>query len=96
MDLKKASKQAYEIAIKRGIHEDTIQALKHCAGEVIEAAESYTKYVYSPREEKDTFPEEIADIVTCILSICGAENIDLEKAIKDVFEKNRRRADGYN
>ena len=91
MDLKKASEKAYEIAQKRGIHEDTIQALKHCAGELLEAVEAYTRFVYSGREEADTFPEEIADVVMCIFSICGAENIDLEKALNSVFEKNIER-----
>lgn len=50
MNLNEASQKALEIAEKRGIHENTIQALKHCAGEVLEAVESYTRYVYSPKE----------------------------------------------
>ena len=91
MDLKKASEKAHEIAQKRGLNENTIQALKHCAGELLEAVVAYTRFGYSGREEADTFPEEIADVVMCIFSICGAENIDLEKALNSVFEKNIER-----
>lgn len=94
MDLKKASEKAYEIAQKRGLNEDTIQALKHCAGEVLEAVESYTKYVYSSREKNDSFPDELADVIMCILSICGAENIDIEQALCRCFFKNEKRAEG--
>ena len=81
MDLKSASERAYEIAQKRGINETTFEALKHCAGEVLEAVESYTRFVYSPKEEADSFPDELADIIINVLSICGAENIDIEQAI---------------
>ena len=82
MNLNEASQKAYEIAKKRGIRETTFEALKHCAGEVLEAVESYTKYVYSPIEETDNFPAELADIVICVLSISAQENIDIEQAIE--------------
>ena len=81
MNLNEVSQKAYEIARKRGINETTFEALKHCAGEVLEAVESYTRFVYSPKEEADSFPEELADIIINVLSICGAENIDIEQAI---------------
>ena len=74
MNLNEASQKAYEIARKRGINETTFEALKHCAGEVLEAVESYTRFVYSPKEEADSFPDELADIIINVLSICGAEN----------------------
>jgi len=92
MNLNEASQKALEIAEKRGIHENTIQALKHCAGEVLEAVESYTRYVYSPKEETDSFPDELADIIINVLSICGAENIDIEKAIARKMLINEGRA----
>lgn len=92
MDLKIASNKAFEIAKKRGQYKgdglDTVRALKHCAGEVIEACEAYTKFVFCQSEIADTFPEEIADVAMCVLSICGAENIDLEQELLKVFEKN--------
>ena len=81
MNLNEASQKAYEIARKRGINETTFEALKHCAGEVLEAVESYTRFVYSPKEEADSFPDELADIIINVLSICGAEKIDIEQAI---------------
>ena len=85
MNLNEASKRAFEISKKRkqykGDGDDTIRALKHCAGEVLEAVESYTQYVYSPIEETDNFPDELADIVICVLSISAQENIDIEQAI---------------
>lgn len=85
MNLKEESKRAFEISKKRkqykGDGDDTIRALKHCAGEVLEAVESYTKFVHSPTEETDSFPDELADIVICVLSISAQENIDIEQAI---------------
>ena len=92
MNLKEASQKALEIAEKRGIHENTMEALKHCAGEVLEAVESYTRFVYSPKEEADSFPDELADIIINVLSICGAENIDIEQAISRKMLINEGRA----
>lgn len=81
MNLNEASQKALEIAEKRGIHENTMEALKHCAGEVLEAVESYTRFVYSPKEEQDNFADELADIIICVLSVSAFENIDIEQAI---------------
>ena len=92
MNLNEASQKALEIAEKRGIHENTIQALKHCAGEVLEAVESYTRFVYSPKEETDNFCDELADIVICVLSISAKENIDIENAIARKMLINEGRA----
>lgn len=100
MDLIKASGKAYEIAKKRGQYEgdgkDVIRALKHCAGEIIEANEAYNNWTFCDIEAvlKQQFEDEIADIVMCCLSICGAERINLEKALERVFEKNEKRARG--
>lgn len=46
------------------------------------------------QESKEHFSSELADIICCILIIAGIENIDIEKAIQDCFEKNRKRAEG--
>ena len=92
MNLNEASQKALEIAEKRGIHENTMEALKHCACEVVEAVESYTRFVYSPKEEADSFPDELADIIINVLSICGAENIDIEQAIARKMLINEGRA----
>ena len=36
----------------------------------------------------------LADIICCVLIIAGKEKIDIEQAIMDCIEKNRRRAEG--
>lgn len=46
------------------------------------------------RESKEHFSSELADIVCCVLIIAGKEDIDIENAIKDCIEKNRKRAEG--
>lgn len=43
---------------------------------------------------KDKFASELADIICCCTIIAGRENIDLDKAIADCLEKNRKRAEG--
>lgn len=97
MNLKEASERTFEISKKRkqykGDGDDTIRALKHCAGEVLEAVESYTKFVYSPNEETDNFPAKLADIIINVLSICGAENIDIEQEITRKMIINEGRAE---
>lgn len=80
MNLNEASQKAYEIAQKRGINETTFEALKHCAGEVLEANEAYNDWGYR-QDEKEKFENELADIVICVLSISAREYIDIEKAI---------------
>ena len=84
MNLNEASQKAYEIAQKRGINETTFEALKHCAGEVLEANEAYNDWslLDSPKDDlKEKFENELADIVICVLSISAREYIDIEKAI---------------
>ena len=83
MNLKEASQKALEIAEKRGIHENTIQALKHCAGEVLEAVDAYDNWsmLDNPQGRKEEFENELADVIICILSVSGSEGIDIEQAI---------------
>lgn len=45
-------------------------------------------------EEKKNFSGEIADIVCCCMIIAAKENIDMEQAVLDCMEKNKKRADG--
>lgn len=40
---------------------------------------------------KTSFCSELADIVCCVLTICGQENIDIELALTKCMEKNFRR-----
>ena len=91
MNLNEASQKALEIAEKRGIHETTIEALKHCAGEVVEAVNAYNDWTYMQAEEIE-FERELADIVICVLSISAKENINIEKAIANKMLINEGRA----
>lgn len=106
MNLNEIAKASYETARKRqenGAHLSvkTRDMLKHCATEVIEAMEAYTKMdcypqLNKPGQEifKDLFASELADIITCAAIIAHAEEIDLDKAVADCVEKNRKRAEG--
>ena len=92
LDLNNIARQSLKIAEHRKLETDALSTLKHCAGEILEAVESYTRFVYSPNEEKDTFPDEMADVIMCILTLSSKENIDIEQAILNCLEKNRKRA----
>ena len=84
MNLNEASQKAYEIAKKRGIRETTFEALKHCAGEVLEANEAYNDWslLDSPKDDlREKFENELADVIICILSVSGSEGIDIEQAV---------------
>lgn len=102
MDLNKAKERAFNNAKERGQYKDdpfvnnTLNALKHCAGELLEAIDAYNLWTYEEEESeyfelKNNFENELADAVMCILTICGAENVDIEKALERVFEKNEKR-----
>lgn len=96
---------AYENAKKRAEHEPTIKidpvsTIKHCAGEVVEAGEALTFYAICKQgsseainDTKETFANELADIICCVLTICGHENIDIEFALTKCMEKNANRAE---
>jgi len=92
MNLNEASAKAYEIAVKRnqykGDGNDTIRALKHCACEVVEAVDAYDCL----RNTREDFENELADVIICILSISGAEKIDIEYAISRKMLINEGRA----
>ena len=106
MNLNELAKASHETAKKRqengaNISVKTRDMLKHCATEVIEATEAYTKMDCYPQLNKheqeifkDRFASELADIITCAAIIAHAEEIDLDKAVADCLEKNRKRAEG--
>lgn len=101
MNLNKACAEAVKIANARRLNENTVQTLKHCAGEIVEATEAYMALQSVVWTETSTheniakaghdFALELADVVMCILSICGAEYIDIEKALEECFQKNKGR-----
>lgn len=43
---------------------------------------------------KNNFASELADIICCAAIIAHAEGIDLDKAVADCLEKNKKRAEG--
>ena len=97
MNLNEASQWAFEISKKRnqykGDGHDTIRALKHCACEVVEAVDAYDCWHNEDYENtKEEFENELADVIICILSISGAEKIDIEYAISRKMLINEGRA----
>ena len=76
------------------IKTDTRSMLKHTATEVVEATEAYARYEYDDIGDEDfefrQFKFELADIICCVLIIAGKEKIDIEQAIMDCIEKNRK------
>ena len=67
--------------------------MKHCAGEVCEAVEAYSDYLYEDSKgHHDKLAAELADIITCALIAAANEDIDIEKALKDCQQKNEARA----
>ena len=94
MDLIEASVRADDLAKRRGFIQTTFEALKHCAGEVLEANEAYNNWTFCETSDslKELFEDELADVIMCCLSICGAEGINIEKALERCFEKNEKRA----
>lgn len=102
LSLNEIAKLSYENAKKREnngghISAETRAMLKHCATEVIEATEAYTRWEWDEehlQEARDSFASELADIICCCTIIAGRELIDLDKAVAACLEKNRKRAEG--
>lgn len=99
-DLNGLAAESAEISMKRAENGgtepfSTQNLLKHCATEVIEAMEAYKDYNdIESAQDKKGFASELADIICCCMIIAAHKNIDLEKAIEDCIEKNRKRAEG--
>ena len=97
IDLNEHAQKAQEIAFNRWKKEDvdyhTPAILKHCAGEVCEAVEAYSDYLYeNSKGHRNKLAEELADIITCALIAAANEDIDIERALQDCQEKNEARA----
>lgn len=93
VDLNLLSKIAFVNAEKRAMADeksnsvDTIKMLQHTACEVIEATEAYSG-------DCEDFLSELADIICCVLIVAGKYEVDIEQAVLDCMEKNRKRAEG--
>lgn len=73
----------------------TDSVLKHCAGEVCEAMEAYTAYkLDDTNKSKQLFAGELADIITCVLILSAAHEIDIENALALCQQKNEARING--
>ena len=100
IELNELAKECREIAKKReehGLKSDTLNCLKHCAGEVVEANEAYNDWTFldTPKEDmKRAYAEELADIIICTLIAAANDNIDIEMAISEKVVKNSLRAEG--
>ena len=89
LDLNRMARISAEIAVKRGLGTDELDALKHCAGEVVEAMEAFSDIIHKFDDKR--FKGELADIIMCVLSVCGACGFDVEQMLTDCLRKNLKR-----
>lgn len=106
IDLNELAREALSNAERRQqngakIKTDIVSMLKHCSTEVVEATEAYSKLKYLPQLNaneteiiKKDFASELSDVICCVIIIAGKESIDIENAVLDCIEKNRKRAEG--
>ena len=97
INLNEHAQKVQEIAFnrweKKGVGYNTPAILKHCAGEVCEAVEAYSDYLFeNSKVRRDKLAGELADIITCALIAAANEDIDIEKALQNCQQKNEARA----
>ncbi len=100
INLNDLAEQAHSLAQLRELKVDIFSTLKHCAGEVTEAVEAFTKLdrLYdraSPNLADSLFKSlgsELADIIICVLTASYEAGINIEEAIYEAMQKNARRA----
>lgn len=56
-----------------------------------EVSEAYEAYRHNNIDGKDGFYEELGDIISRVLHLCGIFNIDIEQEIIQKMEKNKKR-----
>ena len=102
IDLNELAQDALKTAKKREtkgqLMSDTFSILKHCAGEVCESVDAYSRLAGSDNEIYDAilksqYADELADVITCALIAAAREDMDIEAALFRVKEKNARRAE---
>lgn len=106
INLSKLSQAALDIAKARKVDKvdkpgGTVRMLKHCAGEVVEAADAYREYMNALEcvEDEDErmlvsvrpFALELADVIMCCLIIAELNGVDMELALLECMDKNERR-----
>lgn len=108
-EIKKITLEVGRARIKNGAKLCGGDFLKHCAGEVVEAVQErfrldtfIAEHGYydsgslddQANEIKHSYSHELADIIICVLNEAEKAKIDIEKAILEVIEKNKLRAEG--
>lgn len=102
IDLNELKKETLRIAKKREengavVKTNSFETLKHCATEVVEATQAYTEYAFvkesGVRYSTHNLSSELADVIVCVLNVAELEKIDIEKALLDCVEKNRKRSE---
>ena len=103
IDVDKLQKEYFKVAQKRAENGAfrLQDALKHAAGECIEAKEAEIAYnkVYLETSEvsfeaRKNLTEELADIIYCTMTEASLENIKFSEILHTGFEKNQARAEG--
>lgn len=93
IDLNNISKQSLKIAEHRKQETDALSCIKHCAGEIAEATQAVGNYQSCVCEETEKqMADEISDVIMCMLTLSAEMGINIEQAILNCLEKNRKRA----
>ena len=97
LNLNDMAEQAHVLAKQRGFKVDVFSALKHCAGEVVEACEANCSVQGLQKNKATAFLTkelgmELADIIICALTASYEAGINIEEALSESMQKNARRA----
>ena len=90
IDIQDLCNDAYQTALSKGWHEEprefgTVVSLMH--SELSEALEADRRH-----EGKERVVEELADVCIRIFDYCGGMNLNLQKAIREKMEANKKRS----
>lgn len=94
MNLNEAAENAHKTARQReknGAKFTGGDILKHCAGEVIEAAQARTE-LYNGETTYEEYGHELADVIICALIAAVEDNVDIERAVNEKMQINAQRA----
>ncbi len=100
IDLNGIAESMFNVTLQRqkngaNISTNPLAMLKHCATEVVEATDAYVCYIKDSTGDKyDSVSSELADIIACTLITSDCLGIDIEKALRKCYEKNKARAEG--
>lgn len=105
IDLNDLAAEAAAVAERNGADKrNTHLLLGDCAEKVTDATEAYgimtetfiriRSFSTPDGAVERRFASALADIICCALIIAGRENIDIEKALLDCMERDRKRSEG--